>query len=81
VNGGGQIKSVDPTKGKELIKSVDVAFHSIVPRDPTDNAAVRELYAHWVGDAPGSERARALFHTSYRAVPKSEELNPLAIRW
>ena len=45
-----------------------------------DNAVVRTLYDTWVRDAPGSAAARALFHTQFHAVLKSD-LNPLAIKW
>ncbi len=49
-------------------------------RDPMDNAVVRSLYDTWIRDAPGSAAARALFHTQFHAVLKSD-LNPLAIKW
>jgi len=47
---------------------------------PDDSPLVRYVYGV-VGISPLSEGARQLLHTRYHAVPKLEEVAPLATKW
>ena len=84
VNGGGQLRSGNAetaTESKERIAAVEQEFHRGHVRKPEDNPLVQFLYsADRLGSAY-SPAALALLHTRYHAVPKLEEIAPLAAKW
>jgi iron only hydrogenase large subunit-like protein len=75
LNGGGQIRAAntadrEATKQK-LIQTV-AAFGSVSVDDEDFATALLPFYKEFVGDVPGSEKAKLLFHTQYHAVPPME---------
>jgi iron only hydrogenase large subunit-like protein len=82
LNGGGQLKADSIKAQRALVAQLDELYHEeMVPRAPAQNEYVQQLYSKWIQGAVGGEAARRLLHTTYKAVPKLEDRNPLAIQW
>ena len=90
INGGGQLRTgtatattESVTEGKDRIAAVDAEFHRAVVRRPEDSPLAKYLYCGASGrlGRPLSDASMALLHTRYHAVPKLEELAPLAAKW
>lgn len=82
LNGGGQIRaSHDRDAAREKLAQVQATFSGAegFVEEPEESVTVRFLYDQVVGGQPGSEAARALFHTQYHAVPPMD--NGLLIKW
>lgn len=75
LNGGGQIRAENPADRdaakRKLHETVSV-FATVSPDSEDFEAALKPFYDEFVGDVPGSEKAKALFHTKYHAVPPME---------
>lgn len=84
INGGGQLRGATketPTDTRERISELERIYHSMTTlQAPDDSPLVRYVYGV-VGISPLSEGARQLLHTRYHAVPKLEEVAPLATKW
>jgi len=84
VNGGGQLRSSTnetAAESRERIAAVGDEFHRVQVRSPEDNPLVQFLYSQDRLRCAFSEDAMSLLHTRYHAVPKLEELAPLAAKW
>lgn len=81
LNGGGQIKPKSTLLATELLGNVTNRFQELQVRAPTDNPACKYVYEKYFAGQPFSEAAQKVFHTSYHAVPKLEQSNPLGIKW
>jgi cytosolic iron-sulfur assembly component 3 len=84
LNGGGQPRPRVEC-GEEDLKStlerVCLAHSGGLRQQPSAHERViTQLYEEWVHGEPGSERARALLHTTYHAV-REDNVNPLTIKW
>ena len=84
INGGGQLRGAakeTPTDTRERISELERIYHSMTMlQAPDDSPLVRYVYSV-AGISPLSEGARQLLHTRYHAVPKLEEVAPLATKW
>jgi iron only hydrogenase large subunit-like protein len=75
LNGGGQIRAqnaADRDAAKQKLKETISVFATVSPDSEDFAAALKPFYNEFVGDLPGSEKAKALFHTQYHAVPPME---------
>jgi len=84
VNGGGQLRSSNnetAAESKQRIAAVDQEFHRVRVRRPEDSPLAQFLYAEGRLGRPYSDEALSLLHTRYHAVPKLEEVAPLAAKW
>jgi len=83
LNGGGQPRPRAELgeDARDTLERVRRAHATGLSPQPTPHQQVIDrLYAEWIGDRPGSSRARALLHTVYHAV-LDDPSNPLAIKW
>ena len=85
LNGGGQFKptqSETPATIKTRVGEVQGLLQETLLQHPEDSLLVQWLYgSSGIGAHPGSEAAALLFHTRYHAIPKLDELAPLAAKW
>jgi hypothetical protein len=81
LNGGGQIKPKSAAANKDLVGAVTNVFREYNLRRIEDNPACAHLYSNYLDGQPMSEKAQALLHTRYHAVPKLEVMNPFGIKW
>ena len=84
VNGGGQLRSASnetAAAGRERVAAVNAEFHRAAVRRPEDSPLVQFLYGPDRLERPLSAAAMELLHTRYHAVPKLEEVAPLAAKW
>jgi len=77
-NGGGQIRpnSNQVQETKKLLQRVNEIYNQMKLRCPGNNQAAISIYK----DLSSDSKTNSL-HTSYRAVPKLDMTNPLAIKW
>lgn len=80
LNGGGQIKPLSSLESSALVSSVTKRFQELEECDPEKDDFCKFIYGTYLGK-PFSEMAQSALHTTYRAVPKLEQANPLGIRW
>lgn len=83
LNGGGQIRAAPGAPSKELLARVTSLYKQQQQQSPAQegrDALLRWVYDEVVGGPPGSEKARAWFHTQYHAVPPMND-NALFIKW
>ncbi|CAG9783417.1 unnamed protein product [Diatraea saccharalis] len=76
LNGGAQVRSATAEGGRELVRALEAA-HERLPLAPPPRAA-RALYARAL-HGHHSDKARALLHTAYHAVDKTDLT--LNIKW
>ncbi|NXF78192.1 NARFL factor, partial [Sclerurus mexicanus] len=76
LNGGGQIRLQG--EPKDELQRVQRLYESLRAERPEDNAAVAELYEHWLGGRD-SEKAAGVLHTEYHPVEKAN--SGLNIKW
>lgn len=70
------------SEGKERVVNVEQVFHQwLALQQPEDNPLVQYIYAAERLQGPQSDRAIALLHTRFHAVPKLETIAPLAAKW
>ena len=84
VNGGGQLRiegHESSQEGKERIKAVEKEYHTGLLGKPDDSPLVKFLYSDERLGQPLSEEAKSLLHTRHHAIPKLEEIAPLAAKW
>ena len=89
LNGGGQIrpteKGVEPPEAvRQRVSATEACLDAIgdtVIRAPEHSPLARYLYCPERLGSPLSEAAREALHTRFHAVPKLEELAPLASKW
>ena len=85
VNGGGQYKSNNsetPIEMRSRVAAVREIMGQVSLRLPDQNYLVQWLYGPDGINAPaGSVAAIELLHTSYHAIPKLEDLAPMAAKW
>ncbi len=85
LNGGGQFKptqSETPAAIKTRVGEVQELLKETVLQHPDESRLVQWLYGPLgINSRPGSEAATSLFHTKYHAIPKLDELAPLAAKW
>ena len=82
LNGGGQIRAeqaADREAAKAKLRAVASVFATAAPDREDFREALLPFYRAFVGGEPGSEAAKALFHTQYHAVPPME--SSLAVNW
>ncbi len=80
MNGGGQIRAenaADREAAKQKLKQTISVFATVSPDDENFAVALKPFYDEFVGGPPGSEKAKALFHTQYHAVPPMESRSVL----
>lgn len=96
-NGGGQIKHTKSSnkppltsvtgmettqESKDRVGRLEQLFHRDVDvRNPSESPLVRHVYTQSLASSPLSREAQRLFHTRYHAVPKLEEIAPMAAKW
>ncbi|KAF9822426.1 hypothetical protein SFRURICE_017701 [Spodoptera frugiperda] len=78
LNGGAQVRPVTGESGRELVAQLEAMYSQLPLATPTDNKLVRKLYADWL-DGRDSDKAKAMLHTTYHAVEKSDIA--LNIKW
>ncbi|PZC81596.1 hypothetical protein B5X24_HaOG212520 [Helicoverpa armigera] len=78
LNGGAQVRPVTGESGRELVAQLEAMYSSLPLATPADNRLVRRLYADWL-DGRDSDKARAVLHTAYHAIDKSDIA--LNIKW
>lgn len=89
LNGGGQVRSAGkavetPEEMRGRVSAVEECLQAIgdvIVRSPEQSPLARYLYCPERLGAPLSESAREALHTRFHAVPKLEELAPLASKW
>ncbi len=91
INGGGQLRANDNETSndiKERINRVNHLYHhsnDMTVRSPLDSPLVKYIYSKEIegrlNGGPYSDDSMALLHTRYHAVPKLEEIAPLASKW
>ena len=90
LNGGGQIRPLRegveaPEAIKRRVGATEASLHGVqgemMIRNPDDSPLARYLFSNGVLGSPGSDAAREALHTRFHAVPKLEELAPLASKW
>ncbi|XP_049866783.1 probable cytosolic Fe-S cluster assembly factor GL21135 [Pectinophora gossypiella] len=78
LNGGAQIRPVTGESGRDLVLQLETLYSQLPLATPSDNKLLRRLYAEWL-DGRDSDKAKAVLHTSYHAVEKSDIA--LNIKW
>lgn len=78
LNGGAQIRPVTGESGRELVLQLEAMYAQLPQAVPSDNKLARKLYSDWL-DGRDSDKAKAVLHTSYHAVEKSDIA--LNIKW
>ncbi|XP_063377752.1 probable cytosolic Fe-S cluster assembly factor GI11683 [Cydia fagiglandana] len=78
LNGGAQVRPVAGESGRELVAHLEKLYRDLPVSVPAENKLVRRLYTEWL-DGRDSDKARAMLHTSYHAVEKSDVA--LNIKW
>ncbi|XP_063619986.1 probable cytosolic Fe-S cluster assembly factor GI11683 [Cydia splendana] len=78
LNGGAQVRPVAGESGRELVANLEKLYRGLPVSVPAENKLVRRLYTEWL-DGRDSDKARAMLHTSYHAVEKSDVA--LNIKW
>ncbi|XP_047021575.1 probable cytosolic Fe-S cluster assembly factor GL21135 [Helicoverpa zea] len=78
LNGGAQVRPVTGESGRELVAQLEAMYSTLPLATPADNRLVRRLYADWL-DGRDSDKARAVLHTAYHAIDKSDIA--LNIKW
>lgn len=81
LNGGGQIKGVaeTPAAGRDRLATLSAMHEALEVRPPESSPLVQLLYE---GDMFNiSPRYRSYVRTRYHAVPKLENVAPLAAKW
>jgi len=76
-NGGGQIRPNSNQESKKLLLRVNDIYNQIKLRFPASNLEAMSTYK----DISDSKMRKERLHTTYRAVPKQENANPLSIKW
>jgi len=77
-NGGGQIRPNSNQESKKLLLRVNDIYNQIKLRFPASNLEAMSTYKDICSD---SRMRKEFLHTTYRAVPKQENANPLSIKW
>lgn len=72
------MRPVTGESGRELVAQLEAMYSQLPLATPTDNKLVRKLYADWL-DGRDSDKAKAMLHTTYHAVEKSDIA--LNIKW
>ncbi|XP_053625490.1 probable cytosolic Fe-S cluster assembly factor GL21135 [Plodia interpunctella] len=78
LNGGAQARPVSGESGRELVSQLELLYSELPRAHPPSNRLVPRLYAEWL-DGRDSDKARAVLHTGYHAVEKSDMA--LNIKW
>lgn len=78
LNGGAQIRPINGESGRDLIAQLQAMYAQLPQAQPAHNRLVRQLYAEWL-DGRESDKARAVLHTAYHALEKSDIA--LNIKW
>lgn len=78
LNGGAQVRPVSGESGRELVTQLEGMYSQLPLAVPAENKLVRKLYAEWL-DGKDSDKAKAMLHTNYHAVEKSDIA--LNIKW
>ncbi|KOB67841.1 putative cytosolic Fe-S cluster assembly factor [Operophtera brumata] len=78
LNGGAQVRPAAGESGRELVSQLEALYASLPRAAPAENQLARRLYAEWL-DGRDSDKARAMLHTTYHAVEKSDIA--LNIKW
>ncbi|KAL0893550.1 hypothetical protein ABMA27_013740 [Loxostege sticticalis] len=77
LNGGAQVRPVTGESGRELVLQLE-AMYAALPRASPDTRLAKRLYSEWL-DGKDSDKAKAILHTGYHAVEKSDIA--LNIKW
>lgn len=78
LNGGAQIRPASGESGRELVSQLEAMYSQLPQANPGTNKLVRRLYSEWL-DGRDSDKAKAVLHTTYHAVEKSDIA--LNIKW
>ncbi|KAH9634806.1 hypothetical protein HF086_012220 [Spodoptera exigua] len=78
LNGGAQVRPLTGESGRELVAQLEAMYSQLPLASPADSKLVRKLYADWL-DGRDSDKAKAMLHTTYHAVEKSDIA--LNIKW
>ena len=78
MNGGGQLRSEEKDKQKELLSLVNTVYKEINTSLPEENSLIDKLYTDWLGGRD-SDKSRKLLHTQYHEIEK--ETSALAMKW
>ncbi|CAD0196538.1 unnamed protein product [Chrysodeixis includens] len=78
LNGGAQVRPVVGESGRELVAQLEVLYNRLPLAVPAQSKMLRKLYAEWLG-GKDSDKAKAMLHTAYHAVEKSDIA--LNIKW
>ena len=84
INGGGQLRGgtkETPTDTRERIGEIERIYHSMTTLETPDESPLAKFFYGAVGTGPLHEATRQLLHTRFHAVPKLEEVAPLATKW
>lgn len=76
--GGGQARAAGGEAGRELVLRLETLYSQLPLATPAENKFLRKLYTDWL-DGKDSDKAKAVLHTTYRAVEKSDIA--LNIKW
>jgi len=78
LNGGAQVRPAPGDSTRELSQRLESIYKSLPQQIPEKNAAVKDMYASWLG-GPNSDECASLLHTTYHAVDKMN--TALNIKW
>ncbi|KAJ0180273.1 hypothetical protein K1T71_003677 [Dendrolimus kikuchii] len=78
LNGGAQVRPITGESGRELVSQLEAMYSQLPLVIPSDNKLLRKLYSDWL-DGRDSDKAKAMLHTTYHAVEKSDIA--LNIKW
>ncbi len=84
INGGGQLRGLTketPADTRERIGEIERIYHSMTTLQTPDESPLVKFFYSTIGAGPLHEATRQLLHTRYHAVPKLEEVAPLATKW
>lgn len=72
------MRPVQGETGRELVSQLQDLYNKLPLANPAQSKLVKQLYIDWL-DGRESDKARALLHTSYHALEKSDIA--LNIKW
>lgn len=78
LNGGAQVRPITGESGRELVSQLEAMYSQLALASPHENRFARRLYSQWL-DGRDSDKAKALLHTTYHEVEKSDIA--LNIKW
>ncbi|XP_045785688.1 probable cytosolic Fe-S cluster assembly factor GL21135 isoform X1 [Maniola jurtina] len=78
LNGGAQVRPINGESGRDLVSQLQAMYTQLPVSHPSQNKLVKLLYSEWL-DGRESDKARAVLHTSYHALEKSDIA--LNIKW